>query len=279
MNIMVSDDSASLAYYLNRKPMEEPGFRVKTVKFYLDGALGSRGALLLDDYADDPGNRGLQLKPLSYFETMADSLSHVGWQMAIHAIGDSANRLAASIFSIGYAHNTDHRWRVEHAQIVHPEDQQRFKDLNIIPSIQPTHSTSDMYWADKRLGTARSTYAYPAKSFRDLGLETPLGTDFPVEDINPFYTLRAAMYRQDAKGYPADGFRPEEALSFKEALKGMTWSGAYASFEEDVKGLLKPGYYADFIVLKEDLSKVSAEEMGDVKVLATAINGEFLMAL
>lgn len=278
-NLMVSDDSASLAYYFKHDPIEGPRLRVRTVKFYLDGALGSRGALLLDDYSDDPGNKGLQLKPTSYFEMMADSLSHEGWQMAIHAIGDSANRLATYIFGIGYMHTPNHRWRIEHAQIVHPEDLESMKQLDIIPSIQPTHATSDMYWAEERLGSGRIAYAYPAKDFLKAGLVVPLGTDFPVEDINPMYTLRAAKYRQDEAGYPPGGFRPDQALSFDEALKGMTWSGAYASFEEDVKGLLEPGYYADFIVVRKDLSQVPVEELGNVEIQSTAINGAFLYGL
>lgn len=279
LNLMVSDDSASLAYYLNREPIEQERFRVRTVKFYLDGALGSRGALLLDDYSDQAGNHGLQLKPTDYFMMMADSLAHLGWQMAVHAIGDSANRLVTEVFGIGYMHNPDHRWRIEHAQIVHPQDLAKMQEIKLIPSIQPTHATSDMYWAEQRLGAERVKYAYPAKSFLDAGLVVPLGTDFPVEDINPFYTLRAAKYRQDAAGYPPGGFRPEEALSFEEALRGMTWSGAYASFEEGEKGLLEAGYYADFIVVDRDLADVPVEELGNMEIKATAIAGEFLYGL
>ena len=275
LNLMVSDDSASIAYYFNQEPIETPKLRVKTVKFYLDGTLGSRGALLLEEYSDDPGNYGLQLKPLDYFEMMADSLAHQGWQMAVHAIGDSANRMVSYLFGIGHIHNPDHRWRIEHAQIVHPEDLAILKEIKAIPSIQPTHATSDMYWAEDRLGAERIQYAYSAKTFLNAGLVLPLGTDFPVEDINPMYTLRAAMYRQDAAGYPPGGFRPQEALSFDEAIRGMTWSGAYASFEEDVKGLLEVGYYADFIVVKEDLAQVPVEKMGAVEIVATAVDGEF----
>jgi len=279
LNVMVSDDSASLAYYFARGPMEEPRFRLKTVKFYLDGALGSRGALLLNSYADDPGNYGLQLKPTNYFLEMADSLSHQKWQMAIHAIGDSANRLATQIFGVGYLHNRNHRWRIEHAQVVHPQDLEDMKALGVIPSIQPTHATSDMYWAEERLGPDAVQYAYRAQSFLDQELVLPLGTDFPVEDINPLNTFRAARFRVDANAYPEGGFRAEEALSFDEALKGMTWSGAYASFEEEVKGLLERGYYADFIVMDRDLKKLKADEFSNLEVKATAINGEFLYSL
>lgn len=278
-NLMVSDDSASIAHYFKNGAIESPRLRVKTVKFYLDGALGSRGALLLEPYADDPTNFGLQLKPTKYFEMMADSLSHQGWQMAIHAIGDSANRIASHLFGIAYMHERNHRWRIEHAQIVHPEDLSALEELKGIPSIQPTHATSDMYWADERLGAERLAYAYSAKSFLEAGLVLPLGTDFPVENINPLYTLRSAWYRQDASAYPEEGFRSKEALSFDEAMRGMTWSGAYASFEEDKKGLLMPGYYADFVVMAQDLSKATAEELSQMEVQATAIDGEFLYGL
>lgn len=279
LNLMVSDDSASLAYFFTQGAIENPRLRVKTVKFYLDGALGSRGALLLAPYSDAPSQIGLQLKPSNYFFEMADSLAHLGWQMAMHAIGDSANRLAVEVFGIAYMHNPDHRWRIEHAQIVHPADLERMKEIKVIPSIQPTHATSDMYWAEQRLGAERIKYAYSAKSFLEAGLVVPLGTDFPVEDINPFYTLRAAKYRQDAAGYPPGGFRPDEALNFDEALRGMTWAGAYASFEEDKKGLLEAGYYADFIVVKQDLSTVPVEQLGDLEIFATAVDGEFLYGL
>ncbi len=275
LNMMVSDDSLSLAHYLSKPPIEGERFRVKSAKFYLDGALGSRGALMLDAYSDDPGNYGLQLKPRTYFETMADSLVKMGWQMCVHAIGDSANRLAVQIFSEANAGIEDHRWRIEHAQIVHPEDQAKMAAAKIIPSIQPTHATSDMYWAEDRIGE-RIEYAYVAKSFLEQGLSLPLGTDFPVEEIYPMNTLRSAMLRMDVEGYPPGGFRPQEALSFDEAIKGMTQAGAYASFEEDRKGKLMPGYYADFIVFDRDISKLEAGEFRDTKPQSLGLNGEIL---
>ena len=275
MNMMVSDDSASLAYYLSQAPIEGERFRIKSAKFYLDGALGSRGALMMEPYSDDPGNYGLQLKPTTYFEMMADSLARLGWQMCVHAIGDSANRLAVDIFSKANQGNDDHRWRIEHAQIVHPEDQKKMAAAHILPSIQPTHATSDMYWAKDRIGE-RIDYAYVAKSFLDMGLPLPLGTDFPVEEIYPMNTLRSAMLRMDVDGFPPGGFRPMEALSFDEAIAGMTQGGAYASFEEKVKGKLSAGYYADFVVFDKDLSKLQAGEFRSTKPVALAIGGEVL---
>ncbi len=278
MNMMVSDDSASLAYYLKQAPIETPRFRVHSVKFYLDGALGSRGALMMEPYSDDPANYGLQLKPTAYFRMMADSLAKLGWQMCVHAIGDSANRLAVDVFAKANQANADHRWRIEHAQIVHPEDQKKMAAANIIPSIQPSHATSDMYWAQDRVGE-RINYAYVAKSFLDLGMTLPLGTDFPVEEIYPLNTLRSAMLRMDVDGFPPGGFRPMEALSFEEALHGMTAAGAYASFEEEVKGKLIPGHYADFVVFEKDLSQLQAGEFRSTQPLALAINGEILHQL
>ena len=273
VNAMVSDDSTSLAKYL-KAPIETPTLRVKSAKFYLDGALGSRGALLLEPYSDDPDNFGLQLKEARYFEMMADSLAQLGWQMCIHGIGDSANRLAVDIYSQALAGLEDRRWRIEHAQIVHPEDQKRMVAAGIIPSIQPTHATSDMYWAEDRLGAERMQYAYSAQSFLKLGAKLPLGTDFPVEAINPLYTLRSAYLRQDAEGYPIKGFRIEEALSFEETLRGMTEWGAYASFEEKQKGTLEVGKYADFVIFDKDLSTLSAQELSSLKVQATYLSGE-----
>jgi predicted amidohydrolase YtcJ len=272
VNAMVSDDSASLAQYL-KAPIETPTLRVKSAKFYLDGALGSRGALLLAPYSDDTINYGLQLKEASYFKMMADSLAQLGWQMCIHGIGDSANRLAIDIYSQALEGLDDRRWRIEHAQIVHPADQKRMVEAGIIPSIQPTHATSDMYWADQRLGAERMKYAYSAQSFLKLGVKLPLGTDFPVEAINPLYTLRSAYLRVDANGFPPKGFRAEEALSFEDAIRGMTEWGAYASFEEKQKGTLEAGKYADFVIFDKDLSTLSAQEMSSLEVQATYLNG------
>jgi predicted amidohydrolase YtcJ len=272
VNAMVSDDSASLAQYL-KAPIETPTLRVKSAKFYLDGALGSRGALLLAPYSDDTINYGLQLKEASYFKMMADSLAQLGWQMCIHGIGDSANRLAIDIYSQALEGLDDRRWRIEHAQIVHPADQKRMVEAGIIPSIQPTHATSDMYWADQRLGAERMKYAYSAQSFLKLGVKLPLGTDFPVEAINPLYTLRSAYLRVDANGFPPKGFRAEEALSFEDAIRGMTEWGAYASFEEKQKGTLEAGKYADFVIFDKDLSTLSAQEMSNLEVQATYLNG------
>jgi predicted amidohydrolase YtcJ len=253
VNAMVSDDSASLAQYL-KAPIETPTLRVKSAKFYLDGALGSRGALLLAPYSDDTINYGLQLKEASYFKMMADSLAQLGWQMCIHGIGDSANRLAIDIYSQALEGLDDRRWRIEHAQIVHPADQKRMVEAGIIPSIQPTH-------------------AYSSQSFLKLGVKLPLGTDFPVEAINPLYTLRSAYLRVDANGFPPKGFRAEEALSFEDAIRGMTEWGAYASFEEKQKGTLEAGKYADFVIFDKDLSTLSAQEMSNLEVQATYLNG------
>ncbi len=274
INAMVSDDSASLNYFLEKGAIATPWLRVKSGKFYLDGALGSRGALLLEPYADDPENYGLQLMGQDYFEKWAQRLAEENWQMCVHTIGDSANRLAIEVFRQTSARKKDSRWRLEHAQIVSPEDLKNMAEGGILPSIQPTHATSDMYWAQERLGATRLKNAYRAQSFLDAGLKLPLGTDFPVEDINPMFTFRAAVYRQDAQAFPDSGFYPRERLSPEEALRGMTVYGAYASFEEKQKGQLKPGFYADFVVFDQELLNATVADLNTLSPRATYVNGE-----
>jgi hypothetical protein len=274
VNAMVADDSASLDHFLKQGPISNEQLRVHSVKFYLDGALGSRGALMLEPYADDPNNYGLQLRPRAYFQDLADSLAALGWQMCVHAIGDSANRLAIDVFQQALAGKEDHRWRIEHAQIVHPQDLNEMVAAGIIPSTQPTHATSDMYWVEQRLGADRMERAYPAADYLRAGAKLPLGTDFPVEDINPLYTLRAATLRQDAEGQYFDRPGADQRLNFESALRGMTIWGAYASFEEERKGSLEVGKLADFVIYDFDLAKASLEQLNTAKPKATFINGK-----
>jgi predicted amidohydrolase YtcJ len=274
INAMVSDDSASLNYFLSQGGIENNWLRVKSAKFYLDGALGSRGALLLKPYADDTANYGLQLIPATYFKSWAQKLAPKDWQMCVHAIGDSANRLAIEVFAAALKGDTNARWRLEHAQIMTSEDINKMVAANILPSIQPTHATSDMYWAGQRLGAKRLATAYRAQSYQSAGAITPLGTDFPVEDINPLNTLRAAVYRQDDSGYPDTAFFARERLSPEEALRGMTQYGAYASFEENFKGKLQPGYLADFVLFDTDILKATLAQLEALKPKATFVNGQ-----
>lgn len=277
INAMVRDDSASLAYFLKNGAIEKPRLRVKSAKYYLDGALGSRGALLIDPYADDPANYGLQLIPTDYFRRQCERMLEAGWQVCVHAIGDSANRLAVRVMADVLQAERDRRWRIEHAQIVRPIDVAAMAEYNIIPSVQPTHATSDMYWAEARLGE-RIKYAYPYGNLWKACSGLPLGTDFPVEAIDPLRTYRAAVFRQDDRGFPEGGFLPKQKLSPFQALRGMTYYGAEASFEEDKKGLIAPGYYADLVIFDKAIEDCSLAEINRLRPLALLINGETVLA-
>lgn len=259
-NIMLADDSATLAHYLPQGPRRDPRLRWQSVKFFLDGALGSRGALLLAPYADDSANLGLQLHSRAHFQFWADSLDASNWQMCTHAIGDSANRLIIEVYRQALGASRDHRWRIEHAQIVHPEDRAKLLEAGIIPSIQPTHALSDLAWAEERLGPERLRYAYPGGDFLPASA-LPLGTDYPVEALNPMRTLYTALFRLDASGEALPEKGSDQRLNFEQALRGMTEAGAYASFEEEYKGRLSPGYLADFVVFEKDLAEMSPQEL------------------
>jgi len=247
---------------------------VRGFKMFADGALGSRGACLLQPYADQKNWSGFLLSSQQHFQEIAQKVYEKGFQLSTHAIGDSANRVILKIYASVLKGKNDRRWRIEHAQIVSPEDLKYFGDYNIIPSVQPTHATSDMYWAIKRLGPERIKTAYAYKQLLDQNGWIPLGTDFPVEDINPIYTFYAAVVRKDLKGFPSTGFQPENALSRIEALKGMTIWAAKAQFEEKEKGSIEPGKYADFVILDNDIMKMNGTDLPKVKVLKTYVNGE-----
>ena len=273
IDALLSDNDENRDHFLGREPIRQKRLRVQGFKFYLDGALGSRGALLKDGYADDPGNYGLQLSEYQHFLKHGKVLYQKGWQMAIHAIGDSANALAARLYSEILPPENNRRWRIEHAQVVRPQTVQKMQEYAIIPSVQPTHATSDMEWAGDRLGTAEK-YAYSYRSLLHTVGHLPLGTDFPVEEIDPLKTFRAAVFRQKANGKPQGGYRKSEALSHAEALRGMTIEAAYASFWEDEIGSLEVGKWADMVLLNKDLTKVNFEELGQCRVLKTWIAGK-----
>ncbi len=270
---MVSDDSASVGYYLKNDPIRRDNFNVGAVKLYVDGALGSRGALLLQAYSDSKDETGLLLNSVSHFKNRMEEAKAAGWQIAAHAIGDSANRLVLQLFEEAVLED-DHRWRIEHAQIVHQQDVARFGALGVIPSVQPTHATSDMYWAEKRLGKSRMGRAYPYEDLRESAVYLPLGTDFPVEDIDPLKTFAAAVFRQDAKGFPEGGFTPDQVISREDALRGMTVWPAYASFEDEEKGSLLAGMLADFVVLNVDLMSAGREEIQEAEVIRVFLGGK-----
>lgn len=274
MYVMLSDAPENYEYLFKRGVYKTPGLDVRAFKVYADGALGSRGACLLKPYADKPNWYGSLLSSQKHFEDIATKLATKGFQMCTHAIGDSANRVMLKIYAKALKGKNNLRWRIEHSQIVSPEDVKMFGDNSIIPSVQPTHATSDMYWAGQRLGAARLKTAYAYKALLKQNGWMPLGTDFPVENINPLYTFYAATERKDLKGFPPNGFQKENSLDRTEALRGMTIWAAKANFEEKEKGSIEVGKFADFVILDQDIMKIKGDELPKVKVMKTYVNGE-----
>ncbi|NOY51011.1 MAG: amidohydrolase family protein [Chlorobi bacterium] len=271
---MINPNKENFDYFYNIGPQHYDRLTVSAVKLYSDGALGSRGALLLKPYSDDAGNYGLQMHTESYFLEMCSKAYDAGFQVNTHAIGDSANRIMLKAYSEILRSRNDKRWRVEHAQIVSPDDIAYFKDFSIIPSVQATHSTSDMYWADERLGDERLKSAYAYKNLMGQNGWLVNGTDFPIEDISPLKTFFAAVIRKDVKGLPENGFQIENALDRKDALRSITIWPAKGSFDEKEKGSLEKGKRADFVVLDTDLIKAGEEQLLKAKVVSTYVDGE-----
>lgn len=272
--VMLSDNDENISKYLKTGPYKTDRLFVNGFKVYMDGALGSRGACLLQPYTDKAGWTGFLLRNPSHYDSLAKVLSGTPFQMCTHAIGDSANREILHIYNKYLQGKNDKRWRVEHAQIIDPADFALFGSASIVPSVQPTHATSDMYWAEERLGKERLKGGYAFKQLLQQNGWIPLGTDFPVEDISPFKTFLAAVARKDAKGFPSEGFQKENALSREETIRGMTIWAAKASFLEKEVGSLEAGKKADFILLDKDLMKVPETEILDVKVKATYLGGK-----
>ena len=243
-------------------------------KVYSDGALGSRGACLIHDYSDKKDWKGFLLSDQKHFETLAKKLKDNDLQMCTHAIGDSANRTILNIYGDVLGIKNDRRWRIEHAQIVDKNDFDLFGKYSIIPSVQPTHATSDMYWAEERLGKERLKYAYAYEDLLKQNDWLPLGTDFPVEEINPIKTFFAAVARKDAKNFPDSGFQKENALTREQALRGMTIWAAKAAFQEKELGSLEEGKSADFVVLNQDLMSIDENKILETKVLETYSSGK-----
>lgn len=250
--------------------------QMRTVKLYMDGALGSRGAALLADYNDDHGNKGIFVTSPEAYRTAVEKAYRCHVQVATHAIGDRGNRNVLDTYQavLGEHADSDHRWRVEHAQIVALDDIPRFASLHLIASMQPTHATSDMPWAEQRLGAERLKGAYAWQRFIQEKVPLAFGSDFPVEQVNPMLGLYAAVTRQDLNGQPPGGWLPDQRVSRIQALAGFTRGAAYASFMEDQVGALKPGMRADFVVLSGDLLTVSPRQIADLKPLSTWVDGK-----
>ena len=274
---MVADDAAQLSEWFARGKLIGYGDRltVRSVKLYADGALGSRGALLLEPYADDSSNSGLVVSTTEHMADVARRARAAGFQVNTHAIGDRAVRNVIDAYEQAGVTPAD-RFRVEHFQVVAPPDFARLARDGIIASMQPTHATSDMYWAEGRVGPDRIRGAYAWRTVLNSGARLALGSDFPVEAVNPFFGIYAAVTRQDQKGWPAGGWYPEQKLTLAEAIRGFTSDAAFAAFEEDSRGTIEPGKLADFTVVEGDFFAMPQSDLFKTKVRYTVVGGEIV---
>ena len=270
---LLEDNPATYDEWIKKGRFTKGNITFGGYKVYSDGALGSRGACLIHENSDKKDWKGFLLSDQKHFENLAKKLKDSDLQMCTHAIGDSANRTILNIYGDVLGIKNDRRWRIEHAQIVDKNDFDLFGKYSIIPSVQPTHATSDMYWAEERLGKSRLKYAYAYEDLLKQNGWLPLGTDFPVEEINPIKTFFAAVARKDAKNFPANGFQKENALTREQALRGMTIWAAKSAFQEQELGSLEEGKSADFVVLNQDLMKVDENKILETKVLETYSSG------
>lgn len=271
---MVAASEESVDNYIGKGFYESDRLEIKSFKIMGDGALGSRGACLLEHYHDVPSTRGFLLHSPEELNKLIEKISNSPFQANAHAIGDSANRILLDLYGKHLTNNANRRWRIEHAQIVSPEDFSKFRQFSIIPSIQPTHATSDMYWAKDRLGEERMKGAYAYKHLLKEYGKVAIGSDFPVEHFNPMYGFHAAVARVDAKGFPAGGFQIQDVLTREETLRGMTIWAAYSCFQEYKRGSIEKGKDADFVILEDDIMTLPAEKLRSVKTLRTVVNGE-----
>jgi predicted amidohydrolase YtcJ len=278
VNAMISNNEEDLQYFETHGPIEKPLLRVKSVKAYLDGALGSRGALLRDPYHDLPDHYGLPLLSPDELNTLRDRCLQNNWQLCVHAIGDSAHHVLLESFQ-DLPKDQDLRFRVEHAQIMTPADSAYYTHPNIIASVQPTHATSDMYWAEERLGHERIHHAYSyLRIFNSAGDRVAFGTDFPIEHIDPLATFFAATTRQDAEHWPEQGFLPEQRVSPGMAITAMTKGAAFSAFGEDKYGSIAIGQCANFTILNQDLCSATSQLRDNTRVVRTIVEGESLYA-
>lgn len=270
---MVSGDKQSqIDYYINKGIYKTDRLNVRSFKIYGDGALGSRGAAMREPYSDRENHFGALIYPAERYREIAKQIAASEFQMNTHAIGDSANTWMLKTYREVLKSEEDRRWRIEHAQIVSKEDFRSFN--NILPSVQPTHATSDMYWAEDRIGKERMKGAYAFRNLLNRYGKIALGTDFPVEKVNPFLTFYAATFRKDLEGFPEDGFQMNNALYRDQTLKGMTIWAAFSNFEEEEKGSIEVDKFADFVILNQDIMTISGNKIPETKVVATYLNGE-----
>ncbi|MGE5108421.1 MAG: amidohydrolase [Sphingobacteriales bacterium] len=277
--VMLSDAEKNYEYLFKKGKIKTERLNVSSFKVYADGALGSRGACLLQPYADKPGHYGFLLSKPEHFDSVAKIIYENNFQMCTHAIGDSGNRMILNVYAKYLKGKNDRRWRVEHAQVINENDFKLFGEYSVLPSVQPTHATSDMYWAADRLGKEREKGAYAYKRLLQQNNVLPLGTDFPVEDINPINTFYSAVVRKDKKDFPSGGYQMNNALTREEALRGMTIWAAYSNFEENEKGSIQPGKLADLAVFNTDIIKCDAKDIPAARALFTFVNGEKVFSL
>ena len=277
VNAMISNNEEDLNYFEQHGPIQKELLRVKSVKAYLDGALGSRGALLRAPYHDLPEHYGLPLLTPSELDRLRDRCLKNNWQLCVHAIGDSAHHVLLKSFN-ELDRKNDLRFRVEHAQIMTPEDSTYYTHPNIVASVQPTHATSDMYWAEERLGHHRIGHAYSYKRILNASGLLALGTDFPIEHIDPLNTFFAAVDRTDREHWPKGGFNADQKLSPKEAIEGMTYGAAYSAFGESQYGSLRIGQLANFTLLNQDLFEPSSRQRSSCKVVKTICHGKVVFS-
>ncbi|MEO9571301.1 MAG: amidohydrolase [Polaribacter sp.] len=270
---MVSGDKQNqIDYYIDNGKIKTDRLNVRSFKVYGDGALGSRGAAMRKPYSDRENHFGALIYAPKRYQEIAKQIADSEFQMNTHAIGDSANTWLLKTYKNVLKNKKNRRWRIEHAQIIAKEDFAKFD--NILPSVQPTHATSDMYWAEDRVGEERIKGAYAFKDLLKSYGKIALGTDFPVEQVNPFLTFYAATIRKDINNYPENGFQMENALSREETLKGMTIWAAYSNFEENEKGSIEVGKFADFVILNQNIMEIEGSEIPKTKVILTYLNGE-----
>ena len=272
---MISNSEDNIAHFLSNGPIITDKLTVRSFKIYADGALGSRGAALKSDYSDLKNHKGSFITSKDSLENLAYKLASTSFQMNTHAIGDNANKVVLQAYNKALVFSEDPRWRIEHAQIIDTSDIKLF-NRKIIPSVQPTHATSDMYWAEDRLGKKRLLGAYAYKLLLEKTGRIALGTDFPVENVSPIKTFFSAVFREDSNLYPEDGYLPDNKLSKIEALKGMTIWGAYSNFEERQKGSIEVGKAADFVILDRDLLDEPKKRILNAKIVATILDGNIV---
>ena len=281
MYAMISDNAPTIDAWFKRGPQSglyDGMLWVRSVKLYQDGALGSRGAALLEPYSDDAKTSGLLVSAPAHILDIATRALRAGFQVNSHAIGDRGNRLVLDSYEAAFkaTPTADHRFRVEHAQILNYDDIPRFAQLGVIPSMQASHQTSDMYWAGSRLGEGRLRGAYAWRSLLESGVVIPNGSDFPVEHVDPLISFKSAVSRQDARGWPAGGWYPEQRMTRDEGLKSMTLWPAYAAFQENELGSLAAGKRADFVVLDQDIMRVPDGVLQDARVVSTWVGGRLM---